>query len=158
MTMSNAEPIENTDRIEKEILLRAPRSRVWKALTDAGEFGAWFRVKLENAFVPGERTKGRITHPGYEHVMMEVLVERMEPEELFSFRWHPYAIEPGVDYSSEPMTLVVFRLEEAPGGTRLKVVESGFDRIPAARRNEAFRMNDQGWTEQLKNIERHVAG
>ena len=130
MTMTNPDRIENTDRIEKEILLRAPKSRVWRALTDAEEFGAWFRVELEGPFVPGQRTKGRITYPGYEHLMMEVLVERMDPEELFSFRWHPYAVDPEVDYSSEPMTLVVFWLEEVPGGTRLKVVESGFDTHP----------------------------
>ena len=158
MVMSNTESTPNTDRIQKEILLRAPRSRVWQALTDADEFGSWFRVKLESAFVPGQLSRGRITHPGYEHVLMELVVERMDPENVFSFRWHPYAVERGVDYSSEPMTLVVFRLEDAAGGTRLTVTESGFDRIPAARRDEAFRMNNQGWTEQVKNIERHVAG
>jgi uncharacterized protein YndB with AHSA1/START domain len=157
MTMT-AENIQVTDRIEKEILLRAPRSRVWRALTNSDEFGTWFRVKLESAFVPGSSTRGRITYPGYEHLTMEVIVERMDPEELFSFRWHPDAVDPNADYSSEPTTLVEFRLEDAPGGTRLKVVESGFDRLPAARRDEAFRMNEGGWTEQMKNIERHVAG
>src|SRR5881628_4024119 len=117
-----------TDRIEKKIVLRAPRSRVWRALTDAKEFGAWFRVKLESGFAVGERVKGRITYPGYEHPTMEVTVERMDAERLFSFRWHPYAIDPKVDYSKEPTTLVEFRLEEEEGGTRLTVVESGFDR------------------------------
>ncbi len=147
----------STDRIEKSILLRASRSRVWHALTDAQEFGAWFRVQLEGAFAEGAIVRGRITHPGYEHVTMEMLIERMEPERLFSYRWHPYAISPDVDYSAEPMTLVEFRLEEAEGGTLLTVVESGFDRLPSRRRAEAFRMNDNGWTEQIVNIERHVS-
>lgn len=146
----------NTDRIEKDIVLRAPRSRVWRALTAAEEFGAWFGVKLEGGFSPGARLEGRITIPEYEHVTMDITIEQMDPERLFSYRWHPYAVVPGVDYSSEPTTLVEFRLEEVAGGTRLTVVESGFDRIPLARRAEAFRMNDQGWAAQLKNIERHV--
>jgi uncharacterized protein YndB with AHSA1/START domain len=147
----------STDRIEKQILLRAPQSRVWRALTDAEEFGVWFRVQFEGRFVPGQWTKGRITWPGYEHITMEVAVEQMEAESLFSFRWHPYAIDPEVDYSGEPTTLVEFRLETADGGTLLKVVESGFDQLPASRRDEAFRMNDGGWSQQLVNIERHVA-
>ena len=145
-----------TDRIEKKIMLRAPRSRVWRALTDAREFGAWFRVKLEGGFAVGERVKGSITYPGYEHLTMEVTVERMDAERLFSFRWHPYAIDPKVDYSSEPTTLVEFLLEQVADGTLLTVVESGFDRIPSGRRAEAYRMNSNGWAEQLKNIERHV--
>jgi len=148
----------NTDRIEKQILLRAPKSRVWRALTDAEEFGSWFRVKLEGRFVPGERTTGRITYPGYEHVTLEVRVERMEAETLFSFRWHPSAVDPKLNYASEPTTLVEFRLEAVVGGTRLTVLESGFDQLPAGRRDEAFRMNSGGWEEQLGNIERHVAG
>jgi uncharacterized protein YndB with AHSA1/START domain len=148
----------STDRIEKQILLRAPQPRVWRALTDAEEFGAWFRVKLEGPFVPGGLTKGKLTYPGYEHVTMEVRVERMEAETLFSYRWHPYAIDPKVDYSSEPATLVEFRLKSEDGGTLLRVVESGFDQLPASRRDEAFRMNDGGWKQQLVNIERHVAG
>ncbi len=146
-----------TDRIEKKIVLRAPRSRVWRALTDANEFGTWFRVKLERGFAPGATVKGRITHPGYEHLSMEMQIDRIEPERYFSYRWHPYAVDPAVDYSKEPSTLVEFRLDEVDGGTALTIVESGFDRIPAARRDEAFRMNEGGWTEQLKNIERHVA-
>jgi uncharacterized protein YndB with AHSA1/START domain len=145
-----------TDRIEKEVFLRAPRSRVWRALTTPDEFGTWFRVKLDGAFAEGATVRGKITHPGYEHLTMEIVVERIEPERLFSYRWHPGAIDPKVDYSSEPMTLVEFRLDEANGGTVLKIVESGFDRIPTARRAEAFRMNEGGWTEQTKNIERHV--
>jgi len=146
-----------TDRIEKKITLRVPPSRVWRALTDAREFGAWFQVKLEGAFAPGARVKGQIETPGYEHLTMEITVERMDPERLFSYRWHPYAIDPEVDYSSEPTTLVEFRLAPAPEGTLLTVVESGFDRIPVARRAEAYRMNDGGWAAQLENIERHVA-
>src|SRR5881628_1983211 len=147
----------STDRIEKRILLRARRSRVWRALTDAREFGAWFRVKLEGAFAEGATVRGRITYPGYEHVTMEMLIERMDPERLFSYRWHPYAVSPDVDYTAEPTTLVEFRLEDAPGGTRLTVVESGFDRLPGRRRVEAFRMNEGGWAEQMANIERHVS-
>jgi uncharacterized protein YndB with AHSA1/START domain len=148
----------STDRIEKSIFLRAPRSRVWRAIANAEEFDAWFGVKLEGAFAPGARVSGRITTPGYEHLIIDIAIERVDPERLFSYRWHPYAIETDVDYSGEPTTLVEFRLEDAPGGTRLTVIESGFDRIPVSRRAEAFRMNDQGWAEQLKNIERHVAG
>ncbi|MFT3773465.1 MAG: SRPBCC family protein [Minicystis sp.] len=148
----------STDRIEKEILLKASRSRVWRALTDAAEFGAWFGVKLTGRFVPGEPIQGHITHPGYEHLTMRVTVERIEPEHLFSFRWHPYAVDPKVDYSAEPTTLVEFRLEDAPDGILLKVVESGFDQVPAHRRAEAFRMNNQGWAAQMENIQRHVAG
>ena len=149
----------STDRIEKTVVLKAPRSRVWRAIADATEFGRWFGVNLEAPFAPGAQVTGRITSRGYEHVVMRITIERIEPERLFSFRWHPYAIEPGVDYSAEPTTLVEFRLEEAAAGaqTELTVVESGFDRIPAARRAEAFRMNEKGWASQLKNIERHVS-
>ena len=147
----------STDRIEKSIFLRAPRSRVWRAIATPEEFGAWFGVKLEGTFAPGARVSGRITIAGYENLPMEITIERIEPERLFSYRWHPYAIDPAVDYSGEPTTLVEFRLDEAAGGTQLTVTESGFDRIPAARRADAFRMNDHGWAGQLKNIERHVA-
>jgi len=148
--------VSSTDRIEKEIVLRAPRSRVWRAITDAKEFGRWFRAEIKDSFVPGAPARGRITYPGYEHLTFEVHVERIEPEHLFSFRWHPYAVDPKQDYSKEPTTLVVFELEEIPEGTRLKVTESGFDQIPLARRTEAFRMNSQGWAEQVQNIARHV--
>ncbi|MGN6109593.1 MAG: SRPBCC family protein [Kofleriaceae bacterium] len=147
-----------SDRIEKTIVLRASRARVWRALTDAQEFGAWFRVKLEGSFEIGQRARGHILYPGYEHVTMEMLIERMDAERLFAFRWHPYAIDPAIDYRSEPMTLVEFRLEDAAGGTRLTVTESGFDRIPAARRDEAFRMNTDGWAGQVENIRAHVEG
>jgi uncharacterized protein YndB with AHSA1/START domain len=146
----------STDRIEKHIVLKAPRARVFRALTDAAEFGQWFRVKLQGQFTVGERIRGNITHPGYEHLTMEVLVERVEPEHAFAFRWHPYAVDPQVDYASEPMTLVEFHLTDVPEGTALSVVESGFDRIPASRRDEAFRMNASGWAAQLVNIQRHV--
>jgi uncharacterized protein YndB with AHSA1/START domain len=147
----------STDRIEKTIFLRAPRSRVWRAIATPEEFGAWFGVKLDGAFAPGARVSGRITNPGYEHLTMEITIERMDPERLFSYRWHPAAIDPNADYSGEPTTLVEFRLDEVPGGTQLTVVESGFDRVPAARRAEAYRMNEGGWAQQMKNIERHVA-
>jgi len=146
-----------TDRIEKQILLRAPRSRVWRALSDAKEFGTWFRVELQGAFAPGARIRGKVTYPGYEHLTFELEVERMEPERLLSWRWHPAAVESGVDYSQEPPTQVVFELSETKEGTLLKVVESGFDRLPPARRAAAFRSNEDGWGEQLTNIERHLA-
>jgi uncharacterized protein YndB with AHSA1/START domain len=146
-----------TDRIEKKIVLRAPRSRVWRAIANAEEFSSWFAVKLEGAFAPGKSIQGRITVKGYEHLTVEIAVDRIEPEHLLSYRWHPYAIDTSVDYSKEPMTLVEFRLAEVPGGTELTVVESGFDSIPLGRRAEAFRMNGQGWADQLKNIERYVA-
>lgn len=149
--------MSNSDRIEKEILLRAPRSRVWRALTNAEEFGTWFRVKLEGGFAVGKSTKGRITSPGYEHATMEVTVERMDAEELFSYRWHPYDAEPK-EGASEPTTLVEFRLQDADGGTLLTVTESGFDQLPAGRRDEAFRQNSEGWSIQVENIQRHVAG
>jgi len=145
-----------TDRIEKRVVLRAPRSRVWRAISDAREFGEWFLVKLEGAFQQGAVIHGKITHPGYEHLTMDLHVERIEPEQYFSYRWHPYAIDPAVDYSSEPMTLVEFRLEETDGGTLLTIAESGFDQIPLARREKAFRMNEGGWAQQIVNIERHV--
>jgi len=147
----------DTDRIEKTVMLRAPRSRVWRAITAADQFGTWFGVKLEGPFAEGAAARGKITYPGYEHLTLEMLVDRIEPERYFAFRWHPYAIDPDVDYSAEPTTLVEFRLDEAPGGTLLTIVESGFDRIPLARRAEAFRMNEGGWTEQVKNIERYVS-
>jgi uncharacterized protein YndB with AHSA1/START domain len=145
-------------RVEKRIELKAPVSRVWRALTDHNEFGQWFGVKLTIAFVPGQISRGQITYPGYEHVIMEVVVQKMEPERLFSFTWHPYAIDPKIDYSKEPQTLVEFRLEKtAAGGTLLSVTETGFENLPAHRRPDAYRMNDSGWAEQMQNIERHVA-
>lgn len=146
-----------TNRIEKTVTLRAPRSRVWQAIADARQFGTWFRVTFDTAFTEGATVRGTITQPGYEHVKMEILIDRIEPERYFSYRWHPYAIEPAVDYSAEPTTLVEFTLDETTSGTILTIVESGFDRLPPARRAEAFRMNDGGWSEQIRNIARHVS-
>lgn len=143
--------------IEKQIELKAPVSRVWRALTDHNEFGEWFRVKLENPFVPGQVSHGRILYPGYEHLTWEAIVKKMEPEKLFSFTWHPYAVDPKQDYSSEPATLVEFKLEPKGSGTLLTLTESGFDALPKDRAFEAFRSNEGGWTEQMKNIERHVS-
>ena len=146
-----------TDRIEKNIVLQAPRSRVWRAISNAKEFGEWFGVKLDGAFAQGATVHGKITNPGYDHLALEFQIERIDPETYFAYRWHPYAIDPKVDYSQEPTTLVEFRLDESGSDTVLTIVESGFDRIPLARRAEAFRKNEGGWTEQVKNIERHVA-
>lgn len=146
-----------TDRIERQIQLKAPRPRVWQALADAESFGEWFGVKLQGQrFAAGEYARGHITYPGYEHLVFEALVERVEPERYLSFRWHPYAVDPSKDYSTEPTTLVEFELEELGGGTLVRVVESGFDRIPAERRDEAYRMNSGGWTEQMENIRNYV--
>ena len=144
-----------TNIIEKRIELKAPVSRVWRALTDHREFGQWFRVKLDGPFVPGKVSRGQITYPGYEHIKWEAIVQTMEPERLFSFTCDPYAIDPNVDYSGEPATLVEFRQPKG-GGTLLTVTETGFDAIPKDRQFEAYRMNEAGWTEQLQNIERHV--
>lgn len=150
--------MSETDRIEKHTLLRAPKSKVWRALTDSEQFGTWFGAKLDGPFVAGKRVGGRITTPGYEHMSMDLWIERIEPESLFSFRWHPGEDEPDRDDPNPARTLVEFRLEDADGGTRLTLVESGFDALPPERRAKAFRSNEGGWTEQLKNIERHVAG
>jgi uncharacterized protein YndB with AHSA1/START domain len=143
--------------IDKQIDLKAPMARVWRALTDYREFGQWFGVKLEQPFAVGRVARGHITNPGYEHLILEATVVSLEPERLFSFTWHPYAVDPAVDYSAEPTTLVEFRLEKIAAGTRLRVTESGFDKIPAARRSLALRMNDGGWAHQVKSIERYVA-
>ena len=145
------------NEIIKTIDIDAPVERVWRAITDHVEFGQWFGVRLEAPFAPGKQAKGAITHPGYEHVTMTVTVAEMTPPKLFSFRWLPYAIDPNVDYSDEEPTLVEFRLEPTPEGTLLTVTESGFDKIPAGRRLEAFRMNDGGWAEQMKNVAVYVA-
>ncbi len=146
----------STDRIEKQIEVNANVTRVWRALTDYREFGQWFRVNLEGPFVVGETTRGQITYPGYEHVTMEVIVDAIEAEQRFAFWWRPYAIDPQVDYSAEPRTLVEFTLEATATGTRVRVTESGFDGIPAHRRDEAFRMNEGGWAAQVTNIRDHV--
>jgi uncharacterized protein YndB with AHSA1/START domain len=150
----------NSCRIEKRIELKAPVSRVWRAITDYREFGQWFKVKLESPFDIGQISRGQITYPGYEHITWEARVEKMEPERLFSFTWpHVRSLEKTdapIDYSDAPRTLVEFRLEPIPGGTLLILTESGFESIPADWRPEAFRRNDGGWTEQMKNIESHV--
>jgi uncharacterized protein YndB with AHSA1/START domain len=147
----------STDRIEKRVRLSAPRARVWRALTDAQQFGQWFGVELNGAIAPGASLDGHITLKGYEHLRFEMLVDVVQAESRFSFRWHPFAIDPAVDYSNEPMTLVEFTLEDVADGVLLTVVESGFDRIPAARRIKAFEMNSQGWATQMRNIERYLA-
>jgi uncharacterized protein YndB with AHSA1/START domain len=149
------------DRIEKRIELKAPVSRVWRALTDYREFGEWFRVKLEGPFAPGQVSRGYITHPGYEHVKWEAVIQKMDPERLFSFTWpHPKSLDKATyspDYSQELTTLVEFSLEKTASGTLLVLTESGFDKLPSDRRLEAFRRNDGGWTQQMKNIETYVA-
>jgi uncharacterized protein YndB with AHSA1/START domain len=147
----------NTDRIEKQIVLKAPIKRVWRALTDSSEFGEWFRVKLTSPFVAGKRVTGPVLHKGYEHVTWDVTVEQVVPEKLFSWRWRPHAIDPNKDYSQEPTTLVVFELSEVPGGTLLKVTESGFDQVPIERRETAYRGNTGGWAIQVGNIEKYVS-
>lgn len=138
--------------IEKSTDLHASVSRVWRALTDHREFSEWFGVKLDGPFVAGGISTGHITHPGYEHLKWEATVQRIEPEALFSFFWHPYAVETNVDYSLETPTLVTFRLEPNGDGCRLSVTESGFAQIPQHRRAEAFRMNAEGWAAQMENI------
>jgi uncharacterized protein YndB with AHSA1/START domain len=158
----------STDRIEKKVLLRAPRKRVWRALSDSTEFGTWFGVKFDGPFTPGASMRGAIVptqvnaevakaQKPYEGLPFEITIEKMEPERLFSFRWHPFAIERGVDYSAEPTTLVVFALEEVPGGVMLTVTESGFDHIPLARRAKAFTANEQGWGMVVKLVEEYLA-
>lgn len=154
--MSAATP--STDRIERSIVINAPRSRVWRAISSAEEFGRWFGADLRGQrFAPGERVQGPITIEGYTHILFDVAVERVEPETLLTWRWHPYAVDPAVDYSKEEPTLVSFTLKDAPdGGTLLTTVESGFDKVPPGRRLEAFRMNSGGWDGQLENIRAHV--
>jgi uncharacterized protein YndB with AHSA1/START domain len=147
-----------TDRIERHITLKAPISRVWRALSNAEEFGKWFGVALSGkAMKVGETLEGPATYPGYEHIVVRMQIERMEPERSLAWRWHPAANDPTKDYSAEPMTLVVFELEEVPGGTRLSVVESGLDSIPLERRAHVFRLNTAGWDEQMVNIDKYVA-
>jgi len=149
--------MSGTDRIEKRVTLKAPRARVWKALTDSTEFGKWFGAKLEGPFVADATARGRLTIPNYDHLTIEMFVERIEPESYFSYRWHPHAVDAAVDYSTEPTTLVEFRLEQEGTSTVLTIIESGFDRVPLARRAEAFRMNSEGWSAELRNIENHVS-
>jgi uncharacterized protein YndB with AHSA1/START domain len=145
------------NRIEKRLELKASVARVWRALTDYREFGEWFGVKIDGPFVAGAPATGQLTYPGYEHLRWQVVIQKMEPERLFSFTWHPYAIDPNKDYSQETPTLVEFRLEATAAGTLLQVTESGFDKLPPDRYADALRMNDSGWSTQLKRIESHVA-
>ena len=145
-----------TDRIEKTLELKAPLERVWRALTDAEQFGQWFRVKLEGPFTPGAETVGRVTHPGYEGVVWRCRTVAIEPMRRFAFTWHPYALDPDVDYATEPPTLVEFRLEPAAEGVRLRLTEFGFDALPPHRREAAFPRNEGGWTIQIQNIRDHV--
>jgi uncharacterized protein YndB with AHSA1/START domain len=144
-----------TDRIEKQIVLKATPARVWRALSNAREFGSWFGAEFEDDFAPGKEARGKVTYQG-KQLTMTFVVERMEPERLLAFRWHPFAIDPTVDYSHEPTTRVELVLTPVPEGTRLTVTESGFDHIPIARRAKAFEMNSHGWAHQLENIARHV--
>jgi uncharacterized protein YndB with AHSA1/START domain len=153
-------PASDTDRIERSVVVNASRERVWRAISNAEEFGTWFGVNLKGqSFSSGQLVRGPITIKGYEHIIWEVKIERIEPPNVLSFRWHPYAIDPKGNYEKEERTLVTFTLTDAPDkATLLTVVESGFEKIPAERRLEAFRMNSQGWTAQMDNIARHVAG
>lgn len=161
-------PVEVTDRIEKSVLLRAPRTRVWTAITDSQQFGQWFGVKFAGPFKAGQPISGAITSTAadpavakmqepYVGMRFDITIDRIQPQRLFSFRWHPFAIDPTVDYSKEPTTLIEFMLEEAKGGTLLTVVESGFDRVPLARRARAFTANEQGWAMQMTLIEKYLA-
>jgi uncharacterized protein YndB with AHSA1/START domain len=158
----------DTDRIEKKVLLRAPLERVWRAVSDAREFGSWFGVDFDGPFAPATRITGKITptkadlevaktQKPYEGMAFDFTVDRIEPKRLFSFRWHPFAVDPGIDYSGEPTTLVVFELKEVADGTLLTVTETGFDRVPLARRAKAFTMNEQGWSAQTRLIEKYLA-
>jgi uncharacterized protein YndB with AHSA1/START domain len=149
--------LDTTDRIEKHFEVRAERSRVWRAISDSVEFGTWFRMEVDRPFTPGATVIGRLTIPGYEHVTLEMQIEKVEPEGYFSYRWHPYAVDPAIDYTAEPTTLVEFHLEETAGGTAITITESGFDRLPATRRAEAFRMNEAGWEGQSKKLESYVS-
>ena len=146
-----------SDRIVKVVKLDASRARVWRALTDVAQFNAWFGVALQTPFAPGAAISGKLTFKNYEHLTLQIWIETMEPERLFSFRWHPYAIDPTVDYSQEPTTLVSFTLEDVAGGTTLTIVESGFDAIPASRRAAAFTSNTAGWEGQAKNLQKFIA-
>ncbi len=151
--------IDSPDRIEHSTVIKAPRRRVWRALTNAEEFGRWFGADLRGQdFAVGQRTHGPLVYPGYEHMAFDGVVERIEAMDVFSYRWHPYAVDPAVDYSQEQLTLVTFTLADAePNGTLLTVVESGFDHLPADRRPEAYRMASRAWEYQVNNIMQHVA-
>ncbi len=147
---------KSTDRIEQRVVLRVPRAFIWHALADAEEFGAWFGAKMEGPFRQGATVRGKVTMEGHKGHPIEMEIDRIEPEHLFSWRWHPYTVDPEIDYSAEPRTLVECRLEEVGPGTALTFVESGFNALPAARREEAYRMHEEGWAEQCKSIERYL--
>ena len=147
----------STDRIEKHVTFDAPRARVWRALTDVEQFNQWFGCAITEPFKPNTDVQGKMTSKNYSHVTITLSIKKMEPEKFFSFRWHPYAIEPGVDYSNEATTLVAFTLEDAPNGTNLTIVESGFDAIPESRRAKAFSMNSAGWDGQARNLAKFLA-
>lgn len=148
----------STDRIERQVVVKAPRARVWRAICDSKEFGDWFRASISGAFSPGAHLKAKVLYPGYEHITFDMWIEKMEPERLFSYRWHPHCIDTKMDYSKEPTTLVEFRLEDVKGGTKLTVIESGFDGIPVTRRAEAYRGNEGGWEAQVKAVAAWVEG
>lgn len=145
------------DSIRETTHVSAPIDRVWRAISDYREFGEWFRVRLDQPFIAGERSTGQMTVPGYEHIKWNADVVAVEPLRRLAFRWHPYALDPQVDYSSEPTTLVELVLRESGGGTDIEVIESGFEALPANRRDEAFRMNSQGWAAQVRNVRDYLA-
>lgn len=157
MPTTDTTAVSSSDRIEKIVTLDAPRSRVWQAITDHRQFNQWFGVALTTPFTPGAAVSGLNTHPKYAHLTLTIWIESVDPERFFSFRWHPYAIEEGVDFSAEPTTLVSFTLDDAGAGTRLTIVESGFDAIPESRRAKAFGMNDRGWTAQAENLRKFLS-
>jgi uncharacterized protein YndB with AHSA1/START domain len=146
----------DTNRIEKSVDLKSPQSRVWLAITDPAQFGQWFGVKFSGPFVVGKHVEGRMTYPGFEHLPFGIDVTAIDPPHRFAFTWHPYALDPAVDYSAETPTLVEFVLESLGTGTRVTVTESGFEHIPAHRRLEAFRMDEEGWAEQVVNLQKYV--
>ena len=157
-----------TDRIEKEVLLRAPLDRVWRAISDAGEFGQWFGVRFDGPFVAGTSITGVITPTTVDEEVAKMQqphtgtsdtwhIVAVEPKRRLAFRWHPYGVESGVDYSQEPTTLVEFTLDEKAGGVLLRIVESGFDNIPAARRASAFEANSEGWAKQTELVQKYLA-
>jgi uncharacterized protein YndB with AHSA1/START domain len=158
----------SADRIEKKIVLRAPLERVWRAISNAKEFGSWFGVAFDGPFTAGARLTGKIVpttvdaevarmQEPYAGKAFEWTVERIEPMNKISFRWHPYAVEEGVDYSKEPTTLIEFVLTEDAGGILLTIAESGFDQIPLERRAKAFKANEGGWGMQVRLVEKYLA-
>jgi uncharacterized protein YndB with AHSA1/START domain len=155
MSTTTAAPT-STDRIVKEVILDATRSRVWRALTDVKQFNAWFGANVLQPFSPGAEVSGNLTFRNWEHVTLTMWIERMDAEHFFSFRWHPYPIQEGIDLTKDPTTLVTFTLEDAANGTRLTIVESGFDALPESRRATAFNMNSGGWNGQSENLRRFL--